>query len=138
MESDFNVKILDKEDSKQFKYALPGISKDNINIEVVDNVLSVQVREANENGEHSYYSKVRLEPNLDLDKITADSKDGLLTVSIPIKEPSARRIPVNIGDDRESWESGSLNVSQAIEKDSRDEPSASGKNKHDESSGNTG
>lgn len=120
LESDFNVRIVDSEDSKEFKYALPGVSKDNINIEVVDEVLSVQVREKNENGERSYYSKVRLDPNLDLDKITAESKDGLLTVSIPIKEPSSRRIPVNIAEDRESLESGSLSVSQRNEKDKQD------------------
>lgn len=112
LESDFNVRIVDNGDSKQFKYPLPGVSKDNINIEIVDNVLSVQVRETNENGERSYYSKVTLDPNLDLDNVTADSKDGLLVVSIPIKEQSSRNIPINVGENHHSLESGSLDVSQ--------------------------
>jgi HSP20 family molecular chaperone IbpA len=123
LESDFNVRIVDNGDSKQFKYPLPGVSKDNIKIEIVDNVLSVQVREANENGEHSYYSKVTLDSNLDLENITADSKDGLLVVSIPIKEQTTRHIPINIGERRESLESGSVDVSQPKES-SNDKDSA--------------
>jgi HSP20 family molecular chaperone IbpA len=110
LESDFSARIVDSGDSKQFKYALPGVSKDNIKVEIVDNVLSVQVRETNENGERAYYSKVTLDPHLDLENVTAESKDGLLVVSIPVKEQSSRHIPINIGENRESLESGSANV----------------------------
>lgn len=137
-ESDFAARVVDNGDSKQFKYPLPGVSKDNIQIEIVDNVLSVKVRETNENGERSYYSKVTLDRNLDLDNVTAESKDGLLVVSFPVKEPSTRRIPVSIGEDRESLESGSFNVSKTNEKDIPEDSNASDKNKHGEASNNTG
>lgn len=130
LESDFSARIVDNEDSKQFKYALPGISKDNIKVEIVDNVLSVQVRDKNENGERAYYSKVTLDPNLDLENVTADSKDGLLVISIPIKEQTSRHIPINIAENREALESGSVDVSQPhVSEDSEDSPPAESKEK---------
>lgn len=121
LESDFSARVVNSGDSKQFKYALPGVSKDNIKVEIVDNVLSVQVRESNENGERAYYSKVTLDPHLDLENVTAESKDGLLVVSIPVKEQTSRHIPINIGESHESLESGSDNVAQPRENKTSDD-----------------
>lgn len=138
-ESDFNARIVDKEDSKQFKYQLPGVSKDNIQIEIIDNVLSVQVREVNENGERSYYSKITLDSNLDLDNVTAESQDGLLVISFPVKEPNTRRIPVNIGEKREALESGSLKKSEdASEVNTAEDSHVPDKENHGNTSENTG
>lgn len=110
LESDFSARVVDSGNSKQFKYALPGVSKDSIKVEIVDNVLSVEVREVNGNGERAYYSKVTLDPHLDLENVTAESKDGLLVVSIPVKEQNSRTIPINVAENHEALKSGSVNV----------------------------
>jgi HSP20 family molecular chaperone IbpA len=125
LESDFGVGVVDNGDSKQFKYPLPGVSKDNITVEIVDNVLFVQVRETSENGQRSYSSKVTLDQNLDLDSVTADSKDGLLVVSIPIKEQTSRRIPISIGEDHESIDAASLEESRSKRFDTKKDQSTS-------------
>jgi HSP20 family protein len=88
---------------------LPGVSLDDIKIDVHDNNLTVQGEkrtEKEEKGKTYFFSErtfgafqrsFRLPPNVAADKITAGFKDGVLTVRVPKAGPppeSSRRINI--------------------------------------------
>lgn len=83
--------IREFDDKFEISFAAVGLSKDDINIEVVDNTLSIKA-------ENDYYGKynrlVYLSDYLDLDNIKAKVKDGLLTIDIPKSKENVRKILV--------------------------------------------
>lgn len=82
---------------------LPGVNKDDISIDVRDNMVTVSgKRESNiEEKEANYYLKessygsfsrsFRLPGEVEEDKVEANFKDGILQLSMPIKESSKKR-----------------------------------------------
>lgn len=88
----------------QIDMLVPGISKDLIQIEVKDNLLSVGYdykEEINESvqlikaefGKSSFERKFKLDEKMDTKGITAQCEDGILTVMIPLK---AEKQPVQM------------------------------------------
>lgn len=86
---------------------LPGVAKDSISIDFDQNILSIVgqrkapapenwkplYRELNDLG---YALRLRLGSNVDESKLTAQFTDGVLTVTLPIRETAKpRRIEVN-------------------------------------------
>lgn len=79
-------------------YSLPGFEKDQINVSLQDNVLTVKAergdeqKDENENylyreiGRGSFERSVRLPEGAKSDKISAEYKSGILTLSIPKTE----------------------------------------------------
>jgi HSP20 family protein len=88
---------------------LPGVSLDDIKIEIHDNNLTVQGEkrtEREETGKTYFFSErtfgafqrsFRLPPNVAADRITADFKDGVLAIRVPKDGPppeNSRRIKI--------------------------------------------
>lgn len=88
---------------------VPGFQADSINVEAHDNVLTIQGERSSESeeteGENGYIRRERrfgkfarrftLPPGTDEDKVVAQVKDGVLTVSIPAaKSASPKKIAV--------------------------------------------
>ena len=83
------------EDSYEINIELPGVAIDDIDVSVHNQVLSVKGEKSSERKEEgrSYYfsercygafqRSFRLPPDADAGKVTADFKDGVLTLSVP-------------------------------------------------------
>lgn len=102
------VDIFDTETAIVVKAELPGVEKDNIQIDVKDGVLTLKGERNSENEvkEDGYYRKERsygtfqraftLPNDVNPDTIKADYKDGVLKIEIPKpEEKKPRRISVH-------------------------------------------
>lgn len=90
-----SVDIYNEDDSIVVKAELPGVDKDNINIDVKDRVLTLKGERSSDNEvkEDNYYRRERsfgkferrfsLPENVNADDIKADYKDGVLRIEIP-------------------------------------------------------
>lgn len=88
------------------KYAVPGYKKRDININVQDNILSIEGTskkrkswwniKGGSTNESRFVRSTQLSNDMDVDKIKAKMKDGILNIDIPKKEQfiSYREIPV--------------------------------------------
>jgi HSP20 family protein len=105
------VNIKETEDAFEVGVAAPGFKKDEFNIELDNNLLTVSSEKKEENKvegekytrrEYSYQSFKRsftLPEEVEADKITAKYENGILNISIPKKEEAkpkpARQIKIN-------------------------------------------
>lgn len=98
------VDIFETEEALTLVADLPGVGKESLQLGVENDILTIEgpaatggeafYREFDANG---YYRRFQLPDNLDLEKISAELKDGVLTVSLP-KAAAARprRIEVTV------------------------------------------
>ena len=99
--------ITETEDSYEVRAELPGVSKDDIQISVKDNLLSIKGEKRQENEDESKkYKRIErrygtfernftLPPKVDADNINAKFNDGVLTLSIPKpEEVKPKEIPI--------------------------------------------
>lgn len=88
------VDILDKEDSIQIEAAVPGMSKDEISIEIHDGILTIsgeKISQEKESGRYIYRELKRssfrrswtLNDNFDEERIEAIFENGMLYLTIP-------------------------------------------------------
>jgi len=89
---------------------VPGVPPDNIDLTVERNVVSVRVHRepARQEGDEVIISErvygdftrqLFLGDNLDVERMSADTRDGVLTLTIPVSEKSKpRRIPLGSAD----------------------------------------
>jgi HSP20 family protein len=101
------VDIFETEDALTVVVDLPGVSKDDVDIRIEDNALTIKgksqyamsghaIRE--EFGLQGYYRQFRLSDEVDQNKIAAETKNGVLTIALPKAEKSKpKRIQVNVG-----------------------------------------
>lgn len=101
-DSDFGVKVVDREDHKEYQFGLPGIKKENISIDVSGNILTVKVDQQDEQSSRVYSSKVTLGPDLDVEHATAESQNGLLSVSFPYMKQSSYKVAITSNEENES------------------------------------
>ena len=92
-ESTFDVNIFEKDDTLFVEAALPGITREEVNLDIENNSLSIGVQRKQENEKkgvnyiwkESSYSEasriVSLPRDVDTENPVAELKDGLLTVS---------------------------------------------------------
>lgn len=103
------VDIFDKTDSIIIHAELPGVTKDDVSIEVKDNVLTlkgerVEVKEVSEDkffrkerSFGSFYRAFTLPSAINPDKIKATFKDGVLEIEIPKpEEQKPKQIQIKI------------------------------------------
>ena len=101
--------VQDLEKSFELSFSLPGFEKDNITISVKNNTLTLnaakaEVKEdegmkylAREIARGSYERNIELPENVNTDKIAAEYKSGILSLSIPkTKEALPKEIPITI------------------------------------------
>ncbi len=106
----FRVDIHDADDHYELEAELPGVQEDQINLTVENDTLIVSADMHSEhNDEKAYYSERRVGhvsrsfslEGIDQDHITADYKNGILTVNLPKTQPAetpgARRIAIGHG-----------------------------------------
>jgi len=103
------VEVLEKEGQFVVRAELPGMSKDDVKVEVTDGLLTIAGERKQEKKEEregycysersygSFYRGVPLPEGTDSAKATADFKHGVLEVSMPLAlhpEPKGRRLEV--------------------------------------------
>lgn len=102
--------IIENKDNYVLKVELPGISKDDVNIEFENGVLTIngerkeelEVKEENlhrvERCFGTFSRSFRLPKNVNDKKISAKMKDGILELTVPkAEEVKAKAIPINVG-----------------------------------------
>jgi HSP20 family protein len=104
------VNIIEGKDDFRIEVAAPGLEKKDFTIDVKDNVLFITSERRKEDGENNNnekymrrefsYSSFRrsfsLPDSVDVDKINATHKDGVLNISIPKKEEAKEKPPRQI------------------------------------------
>jgi HSP20 family protein len=106
------VDVLEREEQFVIRADLPGMSKEDIKVEVSDDVLTIQGERKHEEKEEregyyynersygSFYRAIPLPEGADASKATADFRKGVLEVSVPApsrRESKARRLEVREG-----------------------------------------
>jgi HSP20 family protein len=103
------VEVSDTKDTVLVKAQVPGMSKDNIQVNIMDDVLTLkgELKEEEKKEDKNYYRQefrygaflrtIPLPSAVQGDKATAQLKDGILEISIPKSETAkAKQIPVSI------------------------------------------
>jgi len=95
-------------------FDMPGVSKDNINIEIVDNILTVSGERKSEKVENKksqhlversyghFRRSFTLPSTIDADRVEANYHDGVLIIGIPKAESSKAR-QIKIGEEKPSF-----------------------------------
>lgn len=110
LSSSFRVDIRDNQDAFVIEAEMPGLSEEQITLEVNEGVLTIsahyQTHTEQEDAGKMYSERRsgRMQRSFNLDSIDADSisanlKNGILYVNLPKEKPvekSARRIPVHV------------------------------------------
>ena len=106
-----DVKV--KEDSVDVKMSLPGVDKDDIDITVADDILTVKAEvqeekeEKDEKSEYQmkehllnqYYRQIALPVEVEADKAKADYENGVLKISLPKAEIlKPKKISISAGE----------------------------------------
>jgi HSP20 family protein len=88
----FPVDLYEDKDNTYVRAELPGVKRDDINVEVVDDYLNITAAHktpaADGKGEESFSlsRSVSLNEAVHADKVTATYEDGVLTVTLPKRE----------------------------------------------------
>lgn len=98
-----SVDVVDKDDHVVVRVEVPGVDKDNLNVSISDNALTVKGEtkheEKTEKGDYfrheislgSFTRSVTLPANVDASKVHATLADGVLEVTVEKAEKSKRR-----------------------------------------------
>jgi HSP20 family protein len=93
------------EDGWRIDVPLPGVDPQNVNLEAAGTTLTIRAEEAGENGERSlrYEQSFTIPQFLDLEKISASHKHGMLRLTVPVKDSvKPRRIQIEgVGDKKQ-------------------------------------
>lgn len=114
----------DKDDNLTLRFDLAGVDPDDVDITVERGTLTVTARRPAEETEgvnwlvrerptgiHS--REVRLGERLDLEQVTADYGNGVLTVTIPVRpEAQPRKVPIAAGGVSQGEEQRTIDVDQ--------------------------
>lgn len=103
------VEVSDTKDAVVVKAQLPGISKENIHVDISDNALTLkgEFKEKEEKEEKNYYRQefhygafsrtIPMPVAVKADKAKAQLKDGVLEITVPkSEEAKVKEIPVKI------------------------------------------
>lgn len=98
-----SIDVVDRDSEILVRAEMPGIEKDNINISMTDNLLTIKGQSSSEKKEekgdyhrheisHSSFARsVTLPGAVDSSKANATLKDGILEITLPKNESSKRR-----------------------------------------------
>lgn len=108
----YDVRALHNNEGEIYRYeidvALAGIGKDNIGIKVRDGslIISVENQQVENSGHINYARKgiskrkatmsFHLAENVDVKSISSEYKDGLLRVSVPVRQPEVTNIDIKV------------------------------------------
>ncbi|MEM7387518.1 MAG: Hsp20/alpha crystallin family protein [Verrucomicrobiota bacterium] len=75
--------LYEDEDGYHARFELPGWKKENVSLELHEDVLTVSCQRGEEDKKESLTRKVRVPEGLDADGVSATMEDGLLTIALP-------------------------------------------------------
>ena len=83
------------------KAELPGITRDNVELQVDEHSLSITGSVSEEQSEHTmhrrsgrFFYRTVLPRDIDTDKVQATMKEGILTIRLPKTKQAARRVQI--------------------------------------------
>jgi HSP20 family protein len=87
------VDVYEDEDHLYLKAELPGFTKEQIDLQIEKSVLTIKAerKASDEEAEVSYSRSFTLDDSIDTDNISAELKNGVLTLTLPRKEESKPR-----------------------------------------------
>ena len=89
-----NSQVLNRDEDWQIVFAIPGVKKHEVAVKVDDFVLSVSYDNKRANDQFNFVSSFSRSWNLgndvDVNKITANHEDGILTITVPKPEAKKR------------------------------------------------
>lgn len=123
------VDIDDNTDNTSLKMDLPGVSADNIKVDINDNLLTVSAVRNNEQRDNGYFERsygtfsrsFRLGDMSDTSNVSASLNQGVLTIIVPKIESESYSIPV-VNNSAESNEPVDLSVERSNEHNLRRSP----------------
>ncbi len=97
------VDVRDEDDTFVLTTAVPGLSADDLNIQIIENVVRIEGEYQTSDGEHllrelpegKFIRTLRLPSEVEPDKVEAKIKNGILSLSLP-KVESARPKQIKI------------------------------------------
>lgn len=97
------VDVREEDENFTITTAVPGLTADDLNIQVLDNVVRIEGEYATSDGEHllrelpegKFIRTLRLPSEIDADKVEAKITNGILTLSLP-KVEAARPKQIKI------------------------------------------
>jgi HSP20 family protein len=105
------VEVFERNGKLNIRADLPGLTKDDINVDITDNALVIrgqrqQEKEENEEGYYrsertygSFYRQIPLPSGVNLEEASANFRNGVLEITLPAPErqPQSRRIEIGEG-----------------------------------------
>jgi HSP20 family protein len=93
----FPVDLYEDKDNTYVRAELPGVSRDAINVEMVDGYLTVSASRKEGDESFSLTRSVAIPEAVQADKVTAAYENGVLTVTLPKQEQAKpRKIAINV------------------------------------------
>jgi HSP20 family protein len=97
----FPVDVYEDKDNTYVRAELPGVTREDIGVEVVDGYLNLTASRKTRNGENeekfSLSRSIALPDNVDAEKVSAAYENGVLAVTLPKKEESKpKKIAVSV------------------------------------------
>lgn len=71
-----------------FRVELPGVEKEGLKVKASDNILRIKAKENIEDEKYSFFRKFEFHRKINPETITAEYKNGLLTLIVPLAEKS--------------------------------------------------
>lgn len=94
---DLNYKVKEEEREFILEIAIPGLSKEDLSIEVDNGTLNISTKERGEEDERTGFAatelnkRFKLSKKVNQDTISATSKNGVLTITLPKVETALRK-----------------------------------------------
>jgi len=93
----FPVDLYEDKDNTYVRAELPGVSREAINVEMVDGYLTVSAARKEGDDSFSLTRSVAIPEAVQADKVTAAYENGVLTVTLPKQEQAKpRKIAINV------------------------------------------
>jgi HSP20 family protein len=93
----FPVDLYEDKDNVFVRAELPGVTREAINLELVENYLTLTATRKDGEQEFTLTRSVSLPENVQADKVTAALEHGILTVTLPKQEQAKpRKIAINV------------------------------------------
>jgi HSP20 family protein len=101
MAPQFPVDLYEDKDNTYVRAELPGISRESINVEMVEDYLNLSVEQKTGEGDNestlSFNRSIAIPEAVQADKVSATFENGVLTVTLPKQEQAKpRKIAINV------------------------------------------
>ncbi len=96
-----DIEVDETEEFYLVKAELPGITRDNVELQVDEHSLSITGSVREEQSEHTmhrragrFFYRTLLPRDIDTDKVQANMKEGILTIRLPKTKQATRRVQI--------------------------------------------